>query len=356
MDKIFTNVKVKGIATALPEKKLELQSLASEYGEDYVNKVMQVTGIRAVHITEDGQTTSDLCTKAAKKLLDEGLFQPEDIDAIVFVSETPDYIIPNTSSVLQDRLGLRHDALVFDINFGCAGYVYGLFQAHMLISCGYAKNVLLCVGDTLSKTVHPGDKALRMVLGDAGSATLLSYDSDASPATFSFYTDGGRADKLMIPAGGFRHPRVSGVTDVAHEDGDGNMRSSENMYMDGMEVMEFALHEIKGVAQRVYGQYKITPDDVDVFALHQANEMIVKYVARKVKAPKNRVPIGLERTGNTSCTSIPLLLSTRFARQSEDLHRVFVCGFGTGLTCAAGILDLSSADIFTPEIDSTMSR
>ncbi|MCI7331073.1 MAG: ketoacyl-ACP synthase III [Selenomonadaceae bacterium] len=347
MDRLFDNVRIDSIATALPAGKLDFLSLAPSYGEEYVRKVMAVTGIQGVHVTTEHETTADLCVVATEQLLAAGRYTPEDIDALVFVTETPDYRIPNTSSVLQARLGLRNDILVFDLNFGCAGYVYGLFQASLLIASGYAQRVLLCAGDTLTKTIHPQDRALRLVLGDAGSATLLTRDTSAAPSGFAFYTDGSRADKLMIPAGGCRTPRVSGVTDVPHEDEDGNVRTAENMYMDGMEVMTFALHEVKGVVQRVYDLCNITGENIDLFALHQANAMIVNYVARKLKA-KGRAPIAIEHTGNTSCTSIPLLLSQRYVGQNEALKRVLACGFGTGLTCAAGLIDLSSTQIFAP--------
>lgn len=350
MDRIFSNVRINAIATALPKEELDLASLESLYGEEYIHKVTRVTGIHSVHVAKEGQTSADLCVRAAQKLQTEGQYNPQDIDALVFVSETPDYVIPNTSAVIQSRLGLRNDILVFDLNFGCAGYVYGLFQAHLLVSSGYAKKVLLCVGDTLTKTIHPEDRALRMVLGDAGSATILSSDKEASTAGFSFYVDGGRADKLMIPAGGFRTPCKPGVTDVAYHDDDGNVRSDENMYMDGVEVMEFALHEVKGVAQRAYSLCNIDPQKIDLFALHQANAMIVKYVARKLKAPKEKVPVNINDTGNTSCTSIPLLLTKSFAGVHPEFKNVFVCGFGTGLTCAAGVVDLSRTQFYAPEI------
>ncbi len=347
MDKIFEGVRIDSIATALPTGVLDFQSLGATYGEEYVQKVMSVTGIRSVHIAGEHQTAADLCVAAAEQLRAAGRYAPEEIDALVFVTETPDYIIPNTSSVLQSRLGLRNDVLVFDVNFGCAGYVYGLFQASLLVASGYADRVLLCVGDTETKVIHPDDRALRLVIGDAGSATLVTRDAAALPSGFAFYSDGSRADKLMVPAGGFRTPHTPGVTDVPDTDEEGNTRTAEDMYMDGMEVMTFALHEVKGVVERVYDLCGVTGEDIDLFALHQANAMIVNYMARKLKA-KGRAPIAVETTGNTSCTSIPLMLSQLYAGRNETLRRVLACGFGTGLTCAAGLVDLSQTQMFAP--------
>ena len=347
MGQLFSNVRIDSIATALPAQELDFLSLAPEYGEEYIRKVMSVTGIHSVHVAGEHETSADLCAAAAEQLRAVGRYAPEDIDALVFVTETPDYIIPNTSSVLQSRLGLRNDILVFDVNFGCAGYVYGLFQASLLVASGYAERVLLCVGDTETKVIHPKDRAMRLVIGDAGSATLVTRDEAAADSGFAFYSDGSRAEALMIPAGGFRTPHTAGVTDVLHEDEEGNARTAEDMYMDGMEVMTFALHEVKGVVQRVYDLCGVTGEDVNLFALHQANAMIVNYVARKLKA-KGRAPVAIERTGNTSCTSIPMMLAQCYAGKNETLKRVLACGFGTGLTCAAGLVDLSETQILAP--------
>ena len=346
MDKIFTKPHVAAISACVSKNRLELSELAGLYGEATVSKIMKVTGIRRVSVAPKGTTTADYCAAAAKRLMQERDIDPQSIDGLVFVTETPDYIIPHTSAILQERLGLPNRALAFDINYGCAGYVYGIFQASLLIESGYCKRVLVCTGDTLSHYVNPADKAVRMVLGDGGSATLVEADEKTRRSAFSFYTDGSRAEHLMIPAGASRMPREAGVTDVLHKDVDGNARTAEDFYMNGLEVMGFALNEtlssIRETAERIGWELS----DVDLFALHQANALIVQYIRKRLKLPKERVPISVGETGNASSASIPIMLTGTFGGQVLAFEKVLACGFGTGLACAGGALDLCGTQVF----------
>lgn len=348
MDKIFSQVNIRTIATALPKEKMEMTSLYSLYGEDLVKKIVKTTEIQEVHCSPEGKTSSDYCIAAAQSLFEKSDVHVGDVDGLVFVTETPDYIMPHTSAAMQERLGLPNHLIAFDINYGCAGYVYGLFQASLLIAAGYCRNVLLCVGDTPTKYIHPQDRPLRMVFGDAGSATILSYDEHAADSAFAFYTDGGKSDQLTIPAGGSRMPCKHGVTDVVEQDEEGNGRTLENIYMDGIGIMNFALHNVKGVIHEALELTGLSLEEVDLFALHQANALIVKYLAKRLGADKAKVPFGAGMTGNTTCTSIPLMLSELYSGRNESFRKVLACGFGTGLSCAAGIIDLSGTEILSP--------
>lgn len=345
MNRNITKAQIKGIATVIPKEKTELISLADIYGEKTIKKISKATGISEVRIAPKDKTSSDYCIEAAESLFRKINFNREDIDGVVFVTETPDYIIPHTSAIMQDKLGLKKTIPAFDLNYGCAGYVYGLFQSHMLIQSGYCKNVLFCAGDTLSRYVHPEDKALRMVLGDAGSATIVSVKEQESKSSFSFYTDGSGADHLIIPAGASRIPRVHGETDLVMTDIDGNSRTKEHLYMNGMEIMEFALHEVKKVVEETIARVGWNKEDIDLFAFHQANELIVKYIAKQMKLDFNKVPISVGRTGNTSSVSIPLMLCNLYEGVQNNLKKVIVCGFGTGLSCTSSAIDLSKAYI-----------
>lgn len=345
MDKIFTKPRVAAISACVSKNRMELADLADLYGEATVAKIMKVTGIERVSIAPQGTTTADYCATAANRLMHEQNIDPKTIDGLVFVTETPDYIIPHTSAILQDRLGLPNHALAFDINYGCAGYVYGIFQASLLIESGYCRRVLVCAGDTLSHYVNPADKAVRMVLGDGGSATLVEADEKERRSAFSFYTDGSRAEHLMIPAGANRMPHNPGVTDVLHTDADGNARTDEDFYMNGLEVMGFALNETLSSIRETAGRIGWELPEIDLFALHQANALIVQYITKQLKLPKERVPIGVGDTGNASSASIPIMLTSTFGGKTLEFTKVLACGFGTGLSCAGAALDLSGTQV-----------
>ena len=267
------------------------------------------------------------------------------VDALVFVSQSPDYIVPHTSAVLQAKLGIPTSAIAIDLNFGCAGYVYGLFQSMMYIATGYAKNVLLLVSDTMSRRVHPKDKSLRLVIGDGGTATFLTAKDDSLDSKFTFFTDGNGAKYLTIPAGGARVPLKPGKTDVLLGDDDGNFRTAENIYMDGRAIMDFALEKVPSVIYETLDKMGWEKDDVDLFAIHQANAFMVKYLAKLMKIPICKAPVAVKFLGNTSAASIPLMLSSLYAGNSASLKKVVVCGFGTGLACAAGTVNLSQTHI-----------
>ena len=346
MERLFTKPRVAAISACVSKNRLELSTLADLYGESTVTTIMKVTGIRRVSIAPQGTTTADYCAAAAVKLMREQNVNPQTVDGLVVVTETPYYIIPHASAILQERLHLPHHALAFDINYGCAGYVYGLFQASLLVESGYCKRVLVCAGDTLSRYVNPADKAARMVLGDGGSATLVEADENGRHSAFSFYTDGSRAENLMIPAGASRMPREPGVTDVLHTDADGNARTDEDFYMNGLEVMGFALNETLSSIRETAERMNWELSEVDLFALHQANTLIVQYITKQLKLPKDRVPVAVGETGNASSASIPIMLTSTFGGKTLDFPKVLACGFGTGLACAGAALDLSGTQVF----------
>ena len=347
MRRLFSHVAIQSISSVLPKEVVSLAEFSAMYGEKTAEKICKATGIQAVRCAPADKTSADYCMEAARHIFASGVISPKEIDGLVFVSETPDYVIPHTSAALQEKLGLPNQLIAYDINYGCAGYVYGLFQASLLIETGYCRHVLLCVGDTETRFIHPRDKALRMVIGDAGSATLVSAtDEERLPSGFSFHTDGSGADALMIPAGGCRTPRVAGVTDVCEEDGAGNARSQENLYMDGMRVMAYILKGVRPTMRSVLQSLDLDENKVDLYAVHQANAFIVKKIAKLLHVETQRVPFAAEHVGNTSCASIPVMLCNAYSGKHEILRRVMVCGFGTGFSCAAGMVDLSCAEIF----------
>lgn len=343
----FNKTAIKGIATAIPGNKLDLNTLGSQYGTEDVARIIASTGIEQVRVAEDDQCTSDLCAAAAEELLNKLEIDPQTIDGIVFVSQTSDYKMPATSVLLQHRLGLPTTAVAFDINYGCSGYVYGLYQASMMVEAGGCERVLVCVGDTSTRLVHPGDRSVRMVFGDGGSATLVERGEATS--NFVLRTDGSGAEHLIVPAGGSRKP-ISEETSLPSELEDGNIRSEENIYMNGMEIMSFALREIPLLMDELLEDTGWEKDEVGTFALHQANKFMLDYLRKKMKLQKEAVPIAVSHVGNTGPASIPIMFSIKHKELAEknQLQNVVCCGFGVGLSWAACSLDLSSTLILDP--------
>ena len=214
LDKFFRHTSIRAIANALPKEKLNLFDLSSVYGEDSVKKIIKNTGISEIRVSPLEKTASYYCVEAALKIFNETQIKPDDIDGIIFVTESPDYLVPHTSAIIQSRLGLPNKVMAFDIHYGCSGYVYGIFQASLLIETGYCQNVLLCVGNTPTKKINPNDKSSRMFFGDGGSVTILSKSEKSNKTVFNFYTDGKKANSIIVPAGAFRMPAKKGVTDV----------------------------------------------------------------------------------------------------------------------------------------------
>lgn len=331
----FKKIAVRGISSVIPKEKLILSELSEVYPEKALKRIIKLTGIESVHIAPADVTASDYCIKAVEILLRELNVDKLDVDALLFVTQTPDYIIPHTTAIMQDRLGLRNDIITFDINYGCAGYIYGLFQAYSLINTGACKNVILCCGDTLSKYINEKDRSLRMVMGDAGSATLISSVDNALDSVFSFYTDGSGAKELIIPAGAGRKKHLSGVTDIETVDSDGNVRTEEDLYMNGMEIMNFALSDVKNIIEQTISECGIERNEINLYLFHQANETIVKYLSKALKIDSSKVPLSVKNNGNTSSCSIPLLMCNEYGEKRNTnicMDNVLLCGFGTGLS------------------------
>lgn len=342
---IFHKARIDTIAAVTPKKRIPLSSFAESFGEDEIRKVTRLTGIEEVTVAGEGKTSSDYCYEAAMHLFRERGISGADLDGLVYVTEMPDHIVPATAPSLQHRLGLGKNTINLDLRCSCAGFVYGLFQASMLIETGVCKTVLLLAGITASKLVNPLDRALLMVTGDAACAALVVKSDEDTPAAFSFYVDGGGMKSIYVPAGGSRMPIEKGVTDVLEIDEDGNGHTLENLRMDGMAVMVFAVRAATSLIKNVMQAMNWTPEDVDLFAVHQANKLIVDRIAKGVKANPAKMPVSIQHTGNCGLVSIPLVLCNEFPGVHPELKKVVACGFGSGLIASAGALDISKTKI-----------
>lgn len=342
------NVFIEATTTVVGSVEVDLRSKFGIYGESELNKIIGVTGIEKVRYA-DAEIASDLCFSAADRLFNQLNIDKDQIDGLLFVSQTRDYIIPSTAPLLQHRLGLREDIVAMDIPYGCTGYIYGLYVASMMISTGSCRKVLVLAGDVNSKTINHLDRSLTMVFGDAGSATVVSSNSDQK-MYFNIKTDGSGYNKLIIPAGGFRNPSTDQTRLVTVREG-GNARSDDDLFMDGMSVFNFAITKVPKLLSETLVNCGLSISDIDLFAFHQANEIMLKYIAKSIKIPQAIAPFHAKYFGNTGPASIPLLLSSNyFGEKSNNLKSVIACGFGVGLSWGASVFDLSISKILETSI------
>jgi 3-oxoacyl-[acyl-carrier-protein] synthase-3 len=346
MKALIDNTNISAIASWLPTDSLEMSALASEYGVQEVNNIIKTTGIKRSRIATASDTASDMCFRAAVHLMEKEHIDKSQIDGLVFVSQTADYILPSTSVCLQDRLGLGKETVCLDIHYGCSGYIYGLFQAALWISSGACRNVLVLAGDTTSKLIHSKDKSLRMVFGDCGTATLLTHGDH--PMGITIHSDGSGFNRLIVPAGGFRTP-ASEKTSELHYDKDKNGRTANDIFMDGMSIFNFVIVNVPKDINELLDLMNWQKDEVGLYTLHQANEFMVNYIRKKLNVSQEKVPVNVENYGNTGPASIPLLFSDMMSSTSAfDLKKVIMSGFGVGLSWGSIACNMSETRFYSP--------
>ena len=327
-----SDVVLKGISACVPSQVDENDKYPLDY--DSRTKLISSIGVERKRITEKTVCSSDLCYEAAQKLIQELNWDREDIDCLIFVSQTPDYYFPATSCILQQRLGLTTECYTQDVLLGCSGYVYGLSTISSLISSGRGsfKKALLLVGDTPSKFSSKADKSTWPLFGDAGSATALEYSSGAEGFKFHLATDGEGADAIMIRDGGYRN-QISSESLSLKEYESGIKRSNLDVSLDGMSVFSFAISKAPQTVNKLLEHFEIEKDSVDFFTFHQANMFLNEKIRKKLKLDSEKVPYSLKNFGNTSCASIPLTMVTEINDQlkSKKLNHVG-CAFGVGLS------------------------
>lgn len=346
MKTIINNVIIRAVNSWLPENKVELASFSSLYGETEVNSIIRTTGVERVRVVDEKMTSSDMCYIAAEKLFEQEGFDKTQIDGLVFVSQTTDWILPATSISLQDRLGLSKDTVCIDVHYGCSGYIYGLFQAASWIACDACQNVLVLAGDTTSRMINEHDKSLRLVFGDCGTASIVSKGEGR--IGFHIQSDGSGADRLIIPAGGFRLP-ISNETSKLEWDEDKNGRTQNDLFMDGMAIFNFAITKVHKNINTLIEEMGWHKEDVGFYGLHQANEFMVNYVRKKLKVDESIVPVNVKDYGNTGPATLPLLLSDVCSREHTfEMKKSILSGFGVGLSWGSVAADLSNTHFYSP--------
>lgn len=330
--------RIASISYCLPEKVLTNDELASLYPGWTAEKIFEKTGIRERHISAEKETAGDLGERAARKLFAEDAVDPSSIDFILLATQSPDYILPTTACMLQDRLGIPTTAGALDFNLGCSAFIYGLSLAKGLIASETAQRVLLITAETYTKHIHPMDKSVRTIFGDGAAATLVVAAEAEGIGSFVLGTDGSGYDKLIVPAGGMRL-EPSEVTALEHTDESGNTRSQDNVFMDGTEIFSFTIKTVPRTVKETLEKNGLALEDIDLFVFHQANQYMLDFLRKKCKIAPEKFYMNFADCGNTVSASIPIALVR--AVQDGSLKpgmKMMLVGFGVGLSWGAVVL------------------
>jgi 3-oxoacyl-[acyl-carrier-protein] synthase-3 len=323
---------IQAISYHLPPYALSTQQLANEFPEWSVEKIDAKVGIKNRYITDADTFASDLAIAAAHKLFETHNISPQTIDFVLLCTQSPDYFLPTTACIIQHALGIPTQAGALDFNLGCSGYIYGLGLAKGLVDTQQATNVLLLTAETYSKFIHPQDKSVRTIFGDAAAATLISNSPVGSPQgsmqAFVYGTDGSGAANLIVPNGGMRHPAMHQAATLQP---DGNYRSPDNLYMNGSEIFIFTLNSVPKLIQQTLQKAELTLEDIDLVILHQANSFMLETLRKKMNIPTEKFFIFIENCGNTVSSTIPIALCEAIAQgRAGQGSRILLAGFGVG--------------------------
>lgn len=317
---------IKAISYYLPEQTITNENLVDEFPEWTVDKIAEKVGVNTRHIAADNETAGDMAEKAARLLFEEHQIDPNSIDFILLCTQSPDYYLPTTACLLQDRLGIPKAAGALDYNQGCSGYIYGLSLAKGLIAGEIAKNVLLLTADTYSKHIHPKDKGNRTIFGDAATATLISSEGFGEILNFDLGTNGQGAENLIIKSGGMRYPDMFGDFNI---DDKGTIKSSDHLYMNGSEIFNFTLDIVPDLVKNILEKNSLEKEAIDLFIFHQANKFMLDFLRKKLKVDPDKFYIYMSEVGNTVSSTIPIALREA---QKEDKVKgtILLAGFGVG--------------------------
>ena len=341
----FNGIGISALSAAVPKQIINNYEYTEFFPEDDVKKVVDKVGIYERRFADENTCSSDLCYAAAEKLIADNGIDKNEIDLLVFISQTPDYRMPATSIILQNRLGLPTSTIAFDINLGCSAFIYGMGVVFSMMQNGCLRKALILDGETRSKVYNPKDRRTAFLFGDGGVAALVERNDKFGESWFSFNSDGSREDLIKIPAGGYRH--MSSVETVKEKvvDEYGNIRSDENGYMNGADVFNFVIKEIPKDLKGLLAYADKTPADLDYILFHQANNFINSYLAKKLKLDTTKIPSTVEKFGNTSSVSVPLTIVSELKDKLEGKHTLLLSAFGVGMTWASGIITMDNCKI-----------
>ena len=339
----FKNVGITAISACVPKKVISNYDLGYMMSKETMEKMVNSIGVKEKRFVEKDVTTSDLCFKAAKKLMDDNEIDPKSIDMLLFLTLTPDYIMPPTSSILQHRLGLPEQTACLDLSLACSGFVYSLSTAFAYASSQGINRVLLLVGETMSKLANPRDRVNFPLYGDAGTACLVEK-GDFKESVF-LLTAGGQGEKeVLVPHGGFRNP-ITAESLVDKEREEGNFRRDADITMDGMATFNHAVTAIPKQVKQLMKEIEISADEVDYLVSHQANKFMINFIVKRLKFDPNKVPFCIEKYGNTSAASIPLTIVSELQGKLDEEKKIILSAIGAGWSIGNAYLTTKSVKV-----------
>ena len=335
---------IRAIEYHLPEAVVTNEDLVRDFPDWTMSKIAHKTGIHQRHIADEGQCASDLAVIAAEKLFSSGVCSRDQIDYLLFCTQSPDYLLPTTACILQDRLGLPTHIGALDFNLGCSGFVYGLSLAKGLVETGQAKGVLLLTGETYSKHMHQADRSVRALFGDAAAATLIEERSATPEDTvpwigpFVFGTDGRGKENLILSRGGMRQAKQVDPLPPTETTSDSE-RFPNHLYMNGPEIFTFTLEAVPPAVEELLKRSGQTLDSIDLFVFHQANRFMLEHLRTRLEIPADKFVLALGDCGNTVSATIPIALKeARLKGQLTDNQRIMLVGFGVGYSWGATLI------------------
>lgn len=348
----FNGIGITAMAGAVPSHVVENLKYTEFFPPEMVKEVVEKVGIYERRFADEKTCSSDLCFAAAQKLILDNNIDRDEIDLLVFVSQTPDYRMPATSITLQHRLGLKNTCIAFDVNLGCSAFLYGMSVVYSMVQSGAIRKALILDGETRSKVYGPRDRRSAFIFGDAGIAALVEKNEKFGDAYISMNSDGSRADLIMIKAGGYRHMSTPETLKERVIDEYGNMRSDEQGYMKGGDVFNFVIREIPRDIKNTLAAANVTADQLDYIVFHQANNFINSYIAKKMKLDTTKIPHTIEKFGNTSSVSVPITIVSELKGKLEGNKTLLMSAFGVGMTWASAVVpfvDTKISDIVEVE-------
>lgn len=341
----FNGVGVKALAAAVPHTVIDNLKYTEYFPEDQVKEVVEKVGIYQRRFADANTCSSDLCYAAAEKLISDNNIDKNEIDLLIFISQTPDFRMPATSVLLQNRLGLPNSTIAFDINLGCSAFIYGLSVAFSMMQNKGLRKALLLDGETRSKVYSPKDRRSAFLFGDGGVAALVERDEKFGESYFSLNSDGSRGDLIKINGGGYRMPSSIETIKERVVDEYGNIRSDEQGYMNGGDVFNFVIREIPKDIKKMSEFSGKNLADLDYYILHQANNFINSYLAKKLKLDTSKIPSTIAKYGNTSSVSVPLTIVDQLKDKMMGHNELLLSAFGVGMTWATAIIPFENCKI-----------
>lgn len=331
------NARIKKITYYLPDKILSNDDLYREFSNYEPEKIESKIGIRNRHIASENETALDLAQKASEKVL-EG-YDKSKIDFLILCTQSPDYYLPTSACILQDKLGLQTTTGAFDFNLGCSGFIYGLAICKGLVNAGIANNILLVMSEIYTKHINQKDYADRSIFGDGAAAIIIDKSEDEHIFEFVLGTDGKGMNNLIIPNGGMRN-RYNPNAEI-NTDESGNARTDNDIYMNGPEIFNFTIKAIPSLINQTLEKNNLKFEDIDYFIFHQANKYMLDYLRKKIKIPAEKFYSNMLETGNTVSATIPIALKECLESGSlKTGDKVLLCGFGVGYSYGATIIKI----------------